>query len=266
MKATVFLGAGRITSALVAGLHLAGDRRPLMVHDRHPEKVRALRREFGVEPARDLKSAMERAEMLIIAVRPGGVADLLDEVAGCGARRLPPVAVSLAAGIPLKKLREQLGPRVRWARAMPSPVCRIGLGLTALAFDRGVPGPARKRVRQLFEQVGPVVDLPESRFDAFTAAFSPSHGYHALATLAKAAEHAGLDRGTALRAAAHALGDGITYWQKSGQPLVGLVQEAATPGGTAAAAMGAMNRGGYERILARGLAAAVGQARRNAKG
>ena len=87
MKATVFLGGGRITGALIAGLRLAGDRRAIVVHDRNPGKVRALRREFGVEGALDFKSALLRAEalraeILIVAVRPGSVAELLEEIAG----------------------------------------------------------------------------------------------------------------------------------------------------------------------------------------
>jgi pyrroline-5-carboxylate reductase len=48
MKATVFLGGGRITGALCAGLRLAGDRRKIVVYDRHPEKLKALRRESHV--------------------------------------------------------------------------------------------------------------------------------------------------------------------------------------------------------------------------
>jgi hypothetical protein len=83
-------------------------------------------------------------------------------------------------------------------------------------------------VRKFFEQVGPVLEMPESRFDAFNAAYSPGHGYHALATLAKAAQDAGLDGETALTAGAHALAKAIFYWRESGQKLSNLLQEAAT--------------------------------------
>src|ERR1017187_12750 len=76
MKATVFLGGGRITSALVAGLRLAGYEQGIVVYDRNPEKMRALRRETPVQIARDLKSALLRAEMLIVAVRPASVAEI----------------------------------------------------------------------------------------------------------------------------------------------------------------------------------------------
>ena len=263
MKATVFLGGGRITSALCAGLRLAGDRRRLVIYDRHPEKLRALRKESQAEIARDLTSAVGTAGMLIVAVRPSSVRDMLREVAHSGS--IPPrLCISVAAGIPFRNLREWLGAPVRWARAMPSPVCRIRRGLTPVSFDRGVPKSDRARTRELFARVGPVIDLPESQMDAITATHSPTHGYHALANLSKAAERAGLNRKAALIAAAHALSDGILYWCESGLTLEELLHEAATPGGIAAATMAAMDKAGYERVVQKGLAAGIRQARRNA--
>lgn len=263
-KAVVFLGGGRITGAMAAGLRLAGYAKPIVVFDRHPEKLRALQRESRVKVARDLKSAVAQAEMLIVAVRPASVAEMLDEVVACGAA-VPRLCVSLAAGIPLRKLRSQIGPPARWVRAMPSPVCRIGRGLTAVSFDRDMSKAERLRVRHFFEQVGRVLEIPERQFDAFTATYSSSHGYHALATLAKAAQKAGLDCATALTAAAHALSDGVAYWRESGQELSDLLHEAITPGGIAAATMTVMDKSGYARVVAMGLDAGIQQARKNAK-
>lgn len=263
MKATVFLGAGRITGALAAGLRLAGDRGRLIAYDRHPEKLRALKRESRVEIVRDLEAAFEDADMLILAVRPSSVKPMLAEAAACGAKP-PQLCVSLAAGIPLQNLREALG-AVHWARAMPSPVCRIRKGLTPVTFDRTVTKAERVRVRKFFEQVGPVLQIPEGQMDIITATHSPTYGYHALATLAKCAERAGLDRKTALIAAAHALSNGITYWRETGLQLDELLQEAATPGGIAAATIEAMDRSGYARAIEHGLNAGIRRARQNAK-
>jgi len=133
-----------------------------------------------------------------------------------------------------------------------------------VSFDRAVSKNERRRVRTFFELVGAVLEISEGQFDAFTAAYSSSHGYHALAVLAKAGQDAGLDRATALTAAAHALSDGIAYWRESGLGLDDLLHEAATPGGIAAATMMAMDRAGYRRVVARGLKAGIQQARRNA--
>jgi len=264
MNPTVFLGGGRITGALAAGLRLAGDRREIVVYDRHPEKLQALRRESKIKVARDLKSAIEQAEVLIIAVRPMSVKEMLLEVAHSGPKP-PNLCISLAAGVPIKNLRGWLPGPIHWVRAMPSPVCRIGRGLTPLSFDRGVTKKDRRQVRDLFERVGPVLELPEAQFDAMTAASSPTHGYHALARLAEAAQNAGLDRKTAFIAAAHALSDGIVYWRESGATVEELLHEAATPGGIAAATMAAMDKSGYARAVDRGIRAGVKQCAKNAR-
>ena len=101
--------------------------------------------------------------------------------------------------------------------------------------------------------------------DAFTVTYSPSHGYHALAALAAAAEKLGLDHSTAMAAAAHALADAIAACREGQVSLAALLHEAATPGGTAAAVMDAMDRHGYRRAVNNGLAAGLKRARKNAK-
>jgi len=260
-NATVFLGGGRITGALLAGLRLSGYKSPLIVHDRNPQKLRKQEQEYGAITEPDLHRAIERARLLIIAVRPGSVRGLLQEIGRIGR---PLEAVSLAAGVPLADLRRWLPAPVRWARAMPSPVCRSGGGLTALAFDRGFSPSARREVKTLFARVGSILEIPEKQFDAFTVTYSCSHGYHALAALSEAAQKLGLDRKTSLIAAAHGLADGIVAWRKGGISLDRLLHEAATPGGISAAAMAAMKAAGYHRTIARGLEAGVARARRNA--
>jgi pyrroline-5-carboxylate reductase len=261
VKATVFLGGGRITSALVAGLRLAKYDKPIIVHDRHPRKLRQLKKQYGVTVELNLHQAVQQAGLLILAVRPDSVSELLQQVE----IKRPLTAISLAAGIPLSTLRARLGPPVRWARAMPSPVCRTAHGLTAVTFERTFSRSTKREVTDLFEQVGTVLEIPESRFDAFTVTYSSSHGYHALAALAASAQKLGLNRKTAMTAAAHALAGGILSWREGKIPLAQLLHEATTPGGIAATAMNAMDSSGYRRIIDLGLRAGMARARKNAK-
>ena len=231
------------------------------MHDRNPSKLRQLKNQYRVNVEPNLQQAVKQAGLLIIAVRPDSVSQLLQQIE----INSPLSVVSLAAGVPISKLGAHFGLQVKWARAMPSPVCRIGRGLTALAFARTFPRSMKSEVKNLFEQVGPVLEIPEHQFDAFTVTFSPSHGYHALAALATAGERLGLNRKNALTAAAHALADGILSWREGEEQLDDLVQEAATPGGTAAATMQAMDASGYRQIIEKGLRAGIARARKNAK-
>src|SRR2546426_4069126 len=175
-EATVFLGGGRITSALIAGLRSAGYEQPIVVHDRDAQKLGHLKRQYSVTIEHDLRRAVDQAHLLIIAVRPDGIRKLLDAI---GSIKRPITAISLAAGVPLAKLRARLGPPVRWARAMPSPVCRGGRGLTAITFEpAGSPGVLRD-VEQLFERVGQGNENSERKFEAFHGSYLNKHGHHA---------------------------------------------------------------------------------------
>jgi pyrroline-5-carboxylate reductase len=261
MSTIVFLGGGRITSAILAGLRPGKSRHRLVVHDRNPGKLRDLKKRYAVAVEPDLLNAVQQADMLIVAVRPSSVRELLGMFGKVNRRSL---AVSLAAGVPLRVLSQAVGPPVRWARAMPSPVCRSGRGLTAVSFPRSLPRSDRKRVRDFFASFGQVVEVPESKFDAFTVTYSCSHGYHALATLARAGQKAGLDRNTALLASAHALADGIIAWRDGKHSLESLIEEAVTPGGIAAATAATMDAAGYGRAVLQGVAAGLRRARANA--
>jgi pyrroline-5-carboxylate reductase len=261
VKPTVFLGGGRITTALIAGLRLANYNERIVVHDRNHEKLRKLKREFSVIAEPEVDRAVDSAGLLLIAVRPDSVRGLLQQI---GKPRQPVIAVSLAAGIPLNNLRAYTGLSVKWARAMPSPACRSGHGLTAVAFPRSLPKVSRAQVKGFFAKVGAVLEVSENKFDAFTVTYSCSHGYHALATLARAGERIGLDRKTAMTAAAHALADGILSWRAGEIGLEDLLHEAATPHGIAATTLAAMDRSGYLRTVERGLRAGLAKAQANA--
>ncbi len=261
MKPIVFLGAGRITSALVEGLRASGYRGQMVVHDRNPAKMSTLQRRFGAVAEDSLTRAVQKAGVLVLSVRPPDVAPLLrsiGEIAGTT------IGISLAAGIPLKKLRGSLGSGLMWARVMPSPVCRSGRGLTAVSFDARMPAHSRQIVRSLFARVGEVLEVPERQFDAFTVTYSSSHGYHALSVLAEAAVKLGLNRKAALAAAAHALEGGIRHWREGQQSLASLIHEAATPGGIAATVMQTAGRAGYARIVEKALRAGWKRAQANA--
>jgi len=275
MSTVVFLGGGRITSAILAGLLLGKTKHRLIVHDRDRGKLRDLKKRYAVAVEPDLTRAVEQADMLIVAVRPSSVRELLGMVGKVIGKMNRPLlgrqrfgrellAISLAAGVPLRVLKKEAGPHVKWARAMPSPVCRSGRGLTALTFSRSLPHADRKRVQEFFSSFGQVVEIPENKFDAFTVTYSCSHGYHALAALARTAQEVGLDRRTALLASAHALADGIIAWRDGKDSLESLLEEAATPGGIAAATAAAMDAAGYGRAVRRGVAAGLRRAHANA--
>src|SRR5437660_2107363 len=157
MSTIVFLGGGRITSAMLAGLRLSRTNDRLLVHDRNPAKLRRLMKSYGVATESNLQRAVAEADLLVVAVRPDSVRELLQAL---GKVKRPLLAISLAAGVPLQQLKAALGGPVRWSRAMPSPACRSGRGLTALTFSRDVLPRHRKQVREFFYRFGQALENP----------------------------------------------------------------------------------------------------------
>src|SRR5467141_2944325 len=111
MSTVVFLGGGRITSAMLAGLRLAKTRHRLVVHDRNPGKLRDLKKRYAVAVEPDLNSAVKQADVLIVAVRPSSLREVLRRLGKVDRRML---AVSVAAGVPLRVLSKLVGPPVQW--------------------------------------------------------------------------------------------------------------------------------------------------------
>ena len=58
MRATVFIGGGRITSALISGLRLSDYRAHILVHDRNLHKLQSLKKTYGVAVETDLAKAV----------------------------------------------------------------------------------------------------------------------------------------------------------------------------------------------------------------
>src|SRR5512146_2007839 len=77
MSTIVFLGGGRITSALVSGLRAAKFPHTLVVHDRNRGKGAARRKNFGVEVEADWDHAVRQAALLVLAARPQAGPEIL---------------------------------------------------------------------------------------------------------------------------------------------------------------------------------------------
>jgi len=161
-----FIGAGHIARALGQGWSRPGleDAPGLRYFDVSRSAAEATAQAMGADVAPDLLGLVERSELVIVAVRPQQVQDVLTETAPLlGPRAL----VSVAAGVPLADLRAALPDGARVGRVMPNVAAALGLGV--FLFVPGTLGPRAAAVEELFARAGEVVALDEGDFDAATA-------------------------------------------------------------------------------------------------
>ena len=186
-------------------------------------------------------------------VTPGGAS------AGAGER---PLLISVLAGVTLARL-QALFPAHRIVRAVPNTPALVRQGLTGLAWGEGIPAEQQLWVRQLFAQVGEVLDLPESQLDAFLALTSSGPAYVALVAeaMADGAVAAGLPRALALRLAHRTLAGTAALLQEQELHPAQLKDMVASPGGTTIAGLRQLERAGVRSALIEAVVAAAERSR-----
>ncbi len=179
--------------------------------------------------------------------------------AGAGER---PLLISVLAGVTLARL-QALFPAHRIVRAVPNTPALVRQGLTGLAWGEGISAEQQLWVRQLFAQVGEVLDLPESQLDAFLALTSSGPAFVALVAeaMADGAVAAGLPRALALRLAHRTLAGTAALLQEQELHPAQLKDMVVSPGGTTIAGLRELERAGLRSALIEAVVAAAERSR-----
>ncbi len=128
-----FIGTGNMGGALARAASREQENRIYLVN-RHPEKAEALRREIGGEVT-DYAQAVREAELVFLGVKPHVLPELCETLRPLLREKKAPFAVvSMAAGVPVARLRELLGdcPMIR---IMPNTPVAVGEGMILYTGD-----------------------------------------------------------------------------------------------------------------------------------
>lgn len=253
-----FVGAGHIAGALADGWARPGARGAveLRFYDSEATRAEQLAQASGGASAPSIARLAAESDVVLLAVRPQHVADVL---ARHGEELAARPLVSLAAGVRVAALAAGLPVHACVGRVMPNIGAAVGLGVFLLA--PGTLGPHETAVRDVFSLAGLVVPLEEELFDAGTAVAGCMPGVLAylLAAFAAAGEARGLQRDAALRLAVAGAHGSAAVIARDGDPGR-IVDAVATPGGMTAAAVAALETGGAGALVGAAVDAAVRRA------
>ena len=204
------------------------------------------------------------ASVQFLAVKP----QQLDAVAECvnpPQVGQSPLLISVLAGVTLDRLQRQFPGRV-CVRAVPNTPCLVGRGLCGLTWGEGLTTQQRQWVKEAFEPVSEVLELPESKLDAFLALTSSGPAYVALVAeaMADGAVAAGLPRDLAHHLAHRTLAGTAELLDQEQLHPAQLKDMVASPGGTTMAALRKLENAGVRTALIEAVIAAAehGQALR----
>ena len=260
------LGAGKMGEALLSGLLRAG--RPpedLLFTERHEDRAAELSERLGVVavPAAD---AAQRADTLLIAVKPQEISVLLDELAA--AVTPDTLVISIAAGIPTTVVEKRLADGTPVVRVMSNTPVFVDEAMSAIAPGAHADESHLERTEDLLRPVGKVIRVPEHQLDAVTAlsGSGPAYFFFLVEAMIDAGILLGLPRAVAADLIVQtAIGSAIML-RDSGQHPVQLREAVTSPGGTTIAAIRELENHGVRAALLSALEAARDRSRELAAG
>ena len=245
-----FVGGGRMAEALISGVLSAGGYKAEQIHVADPDTTRLdyLKKQYGVQISATNHEAVVVGHVVVLAVKPQVTAAVLKEIGDGLAKRL---VISVAAGVPLRRILEACGAQARVIRAMPNTPAMVGEGMTALAIGPGVEESEVACARQLFESVGRVVPVDERFMDAVTglSGSGPAYVFLMIEAMADGGVKMGLSRETASLLAAQTVLGAARMVLETRQHPAQLKDQVVSPGGTTIAGLHRLEQGGLRGLL-----------------
>ncbi len=263
------LGAGSMGRAILSGLVAPGVTVDggIRVTNRSEARAAELASTPGVtayatESRPDAnRAAVDGAEIVLVAVKPAMVPDLLREIAAS----LTPgaVVVSVAAGVTTATFESLLPDTVAVVRSMPNTPAIVGKAVTGISPGSRAEPDDLDLVRSLFETVGEVVEVPESQLDALStiSGSGPAYVFYLIEQLTAAAIGKGFTPEQAAQLVNGTFVGASELLVSSGEDPAELRRRVTSPGGTTERAITVLESAGLAALFARATDAALARAR-----
>jgi pyrroline-5-carboxylate reductase len=245
-----FIGAGNMGGAIIRGLMKAGKgkTRRILACDVDENRLAELALELKVNVTSDVRQAVEWCDILVLAVKPQALGDVMEQIGDIGAK----TALSIVAGATIARIREGLGGKAKVVRSMPNTPALVGAGIAAVCPGPGVSEADLKAARGILDAVGEtVVITKEELLNAVTglSGSGPAYIFLVIEALADAGVMMGLDRATALKLAAHTTFGSAKLLIETGKHPAELKDMVTSPGGTTAAGLRKLEKKGLRGAL-----------------
>ncbi len=248
MTKLFFIGAGKMATAIAAGLVRSGCFKPeeLKAYDISPKaaeifekttSIRCFTGELG-------EAELEAAEAVLLAVKPQYLTEALNGYKSILESKL---IISIAAGVTLSQLYD-LTDSTRIVRVMPNTPALVSKGCAAAALTDGVTADERALVEKIFGSIGFYAVVEERQLNAVTglAGSGPAYVFEFIQALADGGVAEGLPRELALELAARTVAGAAAMVTATKQHPAVLCDQVASPGGTTIRGLERLARTGFQ--------------------
>ncbi|PXA04929.1 pyrroline-5-carboxylate reductase [Coraliomargarita sinensis] len=253
----VFIGAGRMASAIVQGL--------LEKEHYTPEEIActcgddptgpALAEATGIHYHPDITQAICEAEAVVLACKPQQFNAIDPQLADAAGGKL---ILSILAGTTLARLGEKFSKARNLVRTMPNTPGQIGAGVTAYSPLRELSEKDSSIVEKTLSSLGNFHEVEEEDIDAVTAVSGsgPAYVFEFAAALRDAGVNAGLPPELAESLSVDTLLGAAMLLAESEASAESLRDAVTSPGGTTAAALKVLEEADFRALINDAVAAA----------
>ena len=259
-----FIGAGNMARSLAGGLLKNGwSQTQVILSDPEPLQRDAIKKILGVKVEAENSAVAERADILVLAVKPQ-ILSTVGKALASSVQKKKPLIISIAAGVRIEDIDRWLGGGLAIVRVMPNTAALVGSGASGMHANNRVNDHMRNQAETILRAVGVTVWIDEEYLmDAVTAlsGSGPAYFFLVMEALEQAAIEAGLDPKQArLLTLETAFGAAKMALEGHEEPSQ-LRHRVTSPGGTTEQAIAVLEEGGIRRLFRNAVQAAVSRAR-----
>ena len=237
-----FIGTGNMGGALIAAACKGIDPNEVLIADLNVQKAEELAEQLGCRAAKSNEEVAKEAEFVVLAVKPNVIRSVVESIAdvlaGCAENKEKKIVVTIAAGVPVRAIKECLKAPLPVIRIMPNTPVMVGEGMTLIAGDADAPDEVPDEIfaefMQILKEAGEFERIAEGAIDYTTSVSScaPAFAYMFIEALADGAVQVGVPRAQALKLAAKTVQGSAAMVLETGLHPGELKDNVCSPGGS----------------------------------
>ena len=254
-KKIAIIGGGNLGTAIAEGLLKSkfSKTADIIITKRNTSTLKSLQ-EKGIEITDDNNAAVKKSEVIILAVKPFQVADVLNGIK----KELSndKILISVVTGVLINEMESIVKKNISYFRAMPNTAIAIQESMTCIC-SKDADNATIKYVNDLFSTVGKVVTIDEKLMEAATilAACGTAYAMRYIRANIQGGIEIGFDAATASLISAQTVKGAAELLLQKGSHPEQEIDKVTTPKGCTIAGLNEMEHQGFSSSLIRGIVA-----------
>ncbi len=258
-----FIGCGNMATAMIGGIIAKGlyKAEDIIVSDALEASLERAKANLKVCTASDNKEVIEKAEIIVLSVKPQFYADVIQEISK--EIKENQLVITIAPGKTLEWLDKTFGKPMKLIRCMPNTPALVGEGITGICPNENVTEEELKRAGEILNCFGSYEVVPEHLMDVVVSVSgsSPAYVFMFIEAMADAAVSDGMPRAQAYKFAAQAVLGSAKMVLETGKHPGELKDMVCSPAGTTIEAVRVLEEKGFRSSVIEAMKACAEKSR-----